>query len=161
MLPNDFFNPLSSRGFWFWYRSFLSRVEGKHLIYTIAARFTKGLKHLTSAVTDWRHLDADTAVSEVMFQAHGWPKARRVVLIRRRKRDLDFVRGRELFDLPGYLFQAVVLFIAVAVSALVILTRKLRRSRRRPPPHHWVPLPWARLALLSRHSRPSLRLRPR
>lgn len=87
--------------------SFLSRVEERRLIYTIAARFTKGLKNLTSAVTDWRQLDADTAVNEVMFQAHGWTKARRVVLIRRRKKELDFVRGRELFDLPGYLFQAI------------------------------------------------------
>jgi hypothetical protein len=87
--------------------SFLSRVEEKQLIYTIAARFTKGLKNLTAAVADWRELDEDTTVSEVMFQAHGWTKARRVVLIRRRKKELDFVRGRELFDLPGYLFQAI------------------------------------------------------
>jgi hypothetical protein len=86
---------------------FLSRVEDKRLIYTIAARFTKGLKNLTAAVTDWRQLDEDIAVSEVMFQAHGWSRARRVVLIRRRKKELDFVRGRELFDLPGYLFQAI------------------------------------------------------
>jgi hypothetical protein len=86
---------------------FLSRVEEKGLIYAVSARFTKGLKNLASVVTDWRDLDADTAVSEVMFQAHGWTKARRVVLVRRRKKELDFVRGRELFDLPGFLFQAI------------------------------------------------------
>jgi len=91
----------------FGYDPFLKCVEDKRLVYTVAARFTKGLRNLTSAVTDWRELDPDTAVSEVMFQAHGWTKARRVVLIRRRKKDLDFIRGRELFDLPGYLFQAI------------------------------------------------------
>lgn len=86
---------------------FLSCVEDKKLVYTIAARFTRGLKNLTMAVTDWRELEPGIAVSEVMFQAHGWARARRVVLIRQRKKELDFVRGRELFDLPGYVFQAI------------------------------------------------------
>lgn len=86
---------------------FLSRVEDKKLTYAVAARFTRGLKNLTMAVTDWRELEPGIAVSEVMFQAHGWTRARRVVLIRQRKKDLDFVRGRELFDLPGYVFQAI------------------------------------------------------
>jgi hypothetical protein len=86
---------------------FLCRVEDKGLIYTVAARFTRGLKNLTIAQANWRELEPGIAVSEVMFQAHGWTRQRRVVLIRQRKKDLDFVRGRELFDLPGYVFQAI------------------------------------------------------
>ena len=86
---------------------FLSRVEDKGLIYTVAARFTRGLKNLTAGVTDWRELEPGIAVSEVMFQAHGWQRARRVVLIRQRAQDRDFVRGRELFDDPAYLYQAI------------------------------------------------------
>lgn len=86
---------------------FLSRVEDKRLVYTIAGRFTRGLKNLTIGVTDWRELEPGIAVGEVMFQAHGWSRARRVVLIRQRKKELDFVRGRELIDLPGYVFQAI------------------------------------------------------
>jgi len=87
--------------------SFLSRVEEKKLIYTVVARFTRGLKNLTAGVTDWRELEPGIAVSEVMFQAYGWTRARRVVLIRQRAKDRDFVRGRELFDDPAYLYQAI------------------------------------------------------
>ena len=87
--------------------SFLSRVEEKSLIYTVVARFTRGLKNLTAGVTDWRELESGIEVSEVMFQAHGWTRARRVVLIRQRAKDRDFVRGRELFDDPAYLYQAI------------------------------------------------------
>ena len=61
---------------------FLSRVEDKKLIYTVAARFTKGLRNLTAGVTNWRELEPGIEVSEVMFQAHGWKRIRRVVLIR-------------------------------------------------------------------------------
>lgn len=85
---------------------FLSRVEEKGLLYTIVARFTLGLKNLT-ATAQWRELERGIAVSEVMFQAHGWKKARRVVLIRQRAKERDFVRGRELFDDPAYLYQAI------------------------------------------------------
>jgi hypothetical protein len=86
---------------------FLSRVEDKNLVYTVVARFTRGLKNLTAGVKDWRELEPGIAVSEVMFQAHGWTRTRRVVLIRQRAEDRDFVRGRELFDDPAHLYQAI------------------------------------------------------
>jgi len=87
--------------------SFLTCVEDKGLIYAVVARFTRGLKNLTAKVTDWRELEPGIAVSEVMFQAYGWQRTRRVVLIRQRAKDRDFVRGRELFDDPAYLYQAI------------------------------------------------------
>lgn len=87
--------------------SFLSRVEAKNLIYTVVARFTRGLKNLVAGVRDWRELEPGIEVSEVKFQAHGWTRERRVVLIRQRAKDRDFVRGRELFDDPAYLYQAI------------------------------------------------------
>jgi hypothetical protein len=86
--------------------SFLTRVEDKGLIYAISARFTPGLKNLT-AIANWRELEPGIAVSEVVFQAQGWKRARRVVLIRQRTKDRDFVRGRELFDDPAYAYQAI------------------------------------------------------
>jgi len=46
-------------------------------------------------------------VSEVVFQAHGWTHARRVVIVRQRAKERDFIRGRELFDDPAYLYQAI------------------------------------------------------
>lgn len=86
---------------------FLSRVEDKGLSYTVVARFTRGLKNLVAGIKDWRELEPGITISEVMFQAHGWKRARRVVLIRQRAKDRDFVRGRELFDDPAYLYQAI------------------------------------------------------
>lgn len=87
--------------------SFLSKVESKGLGYTIVARFTSGLKNLVGGVQEWRELEPGISVSEVQFQAHGWTRSRRVVLVRQRKKERDFIRGRELFDFPGYLFQAI------------------------------------------------------
>lgn len=86
---------------------FLRRVEEKQLHYAIVARFTKGLKNKVAAVTDWRHLDADAAVGETWFQAHGWSRARRIILVRQHTKERDFVRGKELFDDPAYAYQAI------------------------------------------------------
>lgn len=86
---------------------FLSKVEGKKMSYTIVARFTRGLRNLVAGVKDWRELEAGIAVGEVLFQAQGWPRARRVVLVRQRTKERDFIRGRELFDDPAYAYQAI------------------------------------------------------
>jgi hypothetical protein len=87
--------------------SFLSRVEAKGFQYAIVARFTQGLKNLVPSVV-WRELEPGIEVGEVMFQAQGWSRSRRVVVIRQRARSGDFVRGRELFDDPAYLYQAII-----------------------------------------------------
>ncbi len=86
---------------------FLSLVESKSLGYTIVARLTKGLKNLVAGMRDWRELEPGIEVGEVMFQAQGWRISRRVVLIRQRTKANDFVRGRELFDDPAYVYQAI------------------------------------------------------
>ena len=86
---------------------FLTKVEEKQFQYAIVARFTKGLKNEVAKVTYWRELEAGISVAETFFQAHGWKKSRRVILVRQRAREKDFVRGRELFDDPAYLYQAI------------------------------------------------------
>lgn len=86
---------------------FLARVEQRTLVYAIAGRFTRGLKNKVAGITNWRTLEPGIEVSETSFQAHGWSRERRVVLIRQRTKDKDFVRGRELFDDPAYAYQAL------------------------------------------------------
>jgi hypothetical protein len=86
---------------------FLTKVEDKKFFYAIVARFTKGLKNEVAKVTSWRELEPGIAVAETVFQAQGWEKSRRVVLVRQHAKDKDFVRGRELFDDPAYLYQAI------------------------------------------------------
>lgn len=86
---------------------FLAKVEDKKFVYTIVARFTKGLKNQVAKITTWRELEPGIAVAETVFQAQGWTRARRVVLVRQHAKDNDFVKGRELFDDPAYLYQAI------------------------------------------------------
>lgn len=86
---------------------FLSKVEDKNFLYTIVARFTQGLKNEVAKVVHWKELEPGIAVAETLFQAQGWKKERRVVLVRQRAKEKDFVRGRELFDDPAYLYQAI------------------------------------------------------
>ena len=86
---------------------FLSQVEAKKFLYTISARFTKGLKNKVALIDDWRELEPGVTVSETIFQAQGWSRSRRVVLIRQHTQSNDFIRGRELFDDPAYVYQAI------------------------------------------------------
>lgn len=85
---------------------FLKRVEDRGFLYAISARFTKGLKNLVPTVA-WRQLEPGIEMSETVFQAQGWSRPRRVVLVRQRTSADDFVRGRELFDDPAYAYQAI------------------------------------------------------
>jgi DDE family transposase len=86
---------------------FLTKVEDHQFRYAIVARFTKGLKNEVAKITHWRELEPGIAVAETVFQAQGWKRSRRVVLVRQRAKDKDFVRGRELFDDPAYLYQGI------------------------------------------------------
>lgn len=87
--------------------AFFDFIEGRNLIYAVAARFTSGVKRAVFSVSNWRNIDPDTSVGEAMFQAKKWTKERRLIIIRQRNRKEDFVRGRELFDDPAYLYQAI------------------------------------------------------
>jgi len=93
---------------------FLAKVENKKLEYAIVARFTSGLKNAVAGLGEWKVLEPGIEVGEVMFQAQGWSRSRRVALIRQRSQKDDFVRGRELFDDPAYLYQAIITNMAQA-----------------------------------------------
>ena len=82
-------------------------LEGGKLRYAVSARFTKGVKSLVRAISDWRDLDENVSVGEIIFQAKSWSRGRRLVVIRQRDRANDFVRGKELFDDHAYLYQGI------------------------------------------------------
>jgi len=107
MLPEGVSIPYLRADSGFGIETFVSRVEGKNFQYAIAARFTKGLKNQVATIDNWRELESGVAVSETLFQAQGWSRSRRVVLIRQRTSSQDFIRGRELFDDPAYVYQAI------------------------------------------------------
>lgn len=107
LLPEGLTIPYLRADSGFGIEPFLTKVEEKKFVYTIVARFTKGLKNEVAKVGTWRELEPGIAVAETVFQAQGWERARRVVLVRQRAKDKDFIRGRELFDDPAYLYQAI------------------------------------------------------
>lgn len=107
LLPEGMKIPFLRADSGFGIEPFLKKVEDRRFVYAIAARFTKGLKNEVAKVGVWRELEPGVAVAETGFQAQGWSKPRRVVLVRQRTRRNDFVRGRELFDDPAYAYQAI------------------------------------------------------
>ena len=107
LLPEGLAIPFLRADSGFGVEAFLSRVEQKGFVYAIAARFTRGLKNQVAVIQEWRDLEPGIAVSETIFQAQGWSRGRRVVLVRQRTQDKDFIRGRELFDDPSYVYQAI------------------------------------------------------
>lgn len=86
---------------------FIDFIEDRRINYALCARFTTWVKRAIAAQCQWRELDTEAAVAETSFQAKSWSRPRRLVLIRQRNRKDDFVRGRELFDDPAYLYQGI------------------------------------------------------
>lgn len=85
---------------------FLDLVEAHDLEYIVVARLLATVKRQVAGLKDWLPIDGDTAVGEFMYQAHGWSKDRRVVVVRHRVKDLR--QGRMLLEVPGYSYAVYV-----------------------------------------------------
>jgi hypothetical protein len=86
--------------------SFLDVVEAKGVSYVVAARLLGTIKRKLVGLQDWMELDGRTAVSEFMYRAEGWSKARRIVVVRHRLE--DWTQGRTLLEVPGYAYAVYV-----------------------------------------------------
>lgn len=86
--------------------SFLDFLEARAISYIMPARLLGTVKRQLGGIKDWVQLDAWTAVSEFRYQAHGWSKARRVVVVRHRTKDR--LQGRNLVEVPGYTYSVYV-----------------------------------------------------
>jgi hypothetical protein len=86
--------------------SFLDLLESKNVSYIVVARLLRTIKSRLAGLQDWIELDERTAVSEFMYQAQGWSKARRVVVVRHRTEDQ--AQGRSLLEVPGYAYAVYV-----------------------------------------------------
>jgi len=88
----------------------LEFLEIRSLPYVVVARLQEKIQTLLRSEMKWQPTEAPgMEVAETIYQAAGWKRARRLILIRHRK-DQKGRRtgGKELFDLPEYLFQALV-----------------------------------------------------
>jgi len=79
---------------------FLDLLEEKSLQYIVVARLRPTVKRKIAALNDWVEIDERMAVSEFMYQADGWSKPRRFVVVRQRIESVD--RQPVLFEMPGY-----------------------------------------------------------
>lgn len=87
--------------------SFLDLVESKAIPYVIPVRLLSTIRRQVSAIKDWLELDSVNSVAEFRYQAHGWPNARRVVVVRHRRRN-EQRQGRLLLEVPCYTFSIYV-----------------------------------------------------
>jgi hypothetical protein len=86
----------------FCFGSFLDLVESKNVSYIVVGRALATIKRKLTGLQDWAQLDGRTAVTEFMYQAEGWSKARRVVVVRHRAEDQT--PGPTLLEVPGYTY---------------------------------------------------------
>jgi hypothetical protein len=82
---------------------FLDQVEAKGLSYIVVTRLQTTIKQRIAGLNDWIELDEQTSVSEFLYQAQGWSKARRVVVVRYRIKE-SVEAGRQLVEVPGYAY---------------------------------------------------------
>ena len=86
--------------------SFLDLLEARAINYIMPARLLSTVKRRLGGIKDWVQIDGWTAVSEFLYQANGWSKARRVIVVRHRRRDRQ--EGRALIEIPGYTYSVYV-----------------------------------------------------
>ena len=85
---------------------FMELLEAHAISYIIPARLLSTVKRQIVGLTNWIEIDATLAVSEFQYRAHGWSKARRVVVIRDRRRDQ--IEGCALIEVLGYSYSVYV-----------------------------------------------------
>ncbi len=105
--------------------AFLDAVEALSISYIVVMRLWSPIKRQIAGLKDWVELDDSTSVSEFMYQASGWSKARRVVVVRYRLKERR-EQGRRLFELPGYTYSVYV--TNLTLPAIQVRTLYLGRA---------------------------------
>jgi hypothetical protein len=69
--------------------AFLSALELKHIPYIVAAKLTYPLQRAIYRAGDWWALKQGIEIGEMEYQAAGWKKARRIIVIRQSSSDRE------------------------------------------------------------------------
>lgn len=96
----------------FFEEAILLALEALQLPYAIAARFTNPLQAAVYRLS-FRAFAPGLEVAEMLYKAHRWTRARRLIVIREELTRRSAARGRELFAWPGYRFHAVVTTLTI------------------------------------------------
>jgi hypothetical protein len=99
----------------------LALWEQLRLPFIVVAKLTEPVQNLIRHDLVWTPTElVGTDVAEVEYRALGWPHARRLILLRHRQADRPEAGGKKLFELPGYVFQALVTSLPPQVPALTV-----------------------------------------
>jgi hypothetical protein len=99
--------------------SFMDLLEAQAIFYILVARLHSTIRRQVAGLKDWLELDGQTAVAEFLYQARGWAKARRAVVVRHRRPDAQ--AGRWLLEVPSYSYSVYITNLslpAIQVQAL-------------------------------------------
>jgi hypothetical protein len=95
--------------------------EELRLPYIVAGRLNLPIKSLIRHDLLWQPTELPgTDVAELEYRPLDWPQARRHILIRHRQTERPDAGGKKLFDVPGYLFQALVTSLPGTVPPLAV-----------------------------------------
>jgi len=104
--------------------AWLQMLEEKGLPYIVVGRLYEPVQRLIRSTTRWQLTAlAGTEVAEEIYQAWGWPRARRVVLIRHRLAERPDAGGKRLLECPGYTYQMLITTLPQSVSGLEVWRR--------------------------------------
>jgi hypothetical protein len=98
--------------------NFFDLLEQEQIDYIVVARVMGVLRRQIAGLKNWVQLDERTAAAECPYQAEGWSRARRMVVLR--FPIWERPSGQLLFDMPGYSY-------AVYVTNLRLSTTHVRQ----------------------------------
>jgi hypothetical protein len=92
----------------FFVARFLDELERRALPYAIAVRMNPLVHRTVAGLRTWTPFGPGLEVAETRYQAHGWQRPRRLVVVREVLQERPDARGRRLIDVPGYTFHTLV-----------------------------------------------------
>jgi hypothetical protein len=103
----------------FCHHPWLELLEQKRRPYIVVARLYRPVQRLLKKDTLWSPTEVPgTEGAEEMYQAEGWPGARRLILIRHRLAQKERPGGKRLIDCPGFSYQALVTSLPFSVPPI-------------------------------------------
>jgi hypothetical protein len=101
--------------------SWLSFLEGQGLPYIVVADLNVRVQSLLKRTTQWRATDLEgVEVAEEVYESKYASRARRLILMRRRIKEEKGERGKQLLQLPGYTYQALLTSLPASYTPLQV-----------------------------------------
>jgi len=107
----------------FFFGEFMTLLEAKVFHYIIAVRMNSIVHAQMVGLSNWISVDTGIAVSEMEYQAQGWDRKRRIIVVRQALKERPDARGKLLFEIPGYRYQSYVTDLDLAAVEIWRLYR--------------------------------------